>query len=108
MEEENKKDYKDLLEKLAADNAKDLIWLLLGSLISADQVVNIPTCENSIFMLTELKKAVDRLTPGLYTDEEITKIKNYCDDGLEICNQDLEVFKKNEAADKDSKEDTIL
>jgi hypothetical protein len=59
-------------------------------------------------MLTELKKAVDRLTPGLYTDEEITKIKNYCDEGLGICNQDLEVFKKNEAADKDSKEDTIL
>ena len=108
MEEENKKDYKDLLEKLAADDAKDLIWLLLGSLISADQVVDIPTCENSILMLTELKGALDRLTPGLYTDKEISKIRDYCNEGLEICNRDLEVFKNNEAANKDSKEDTIL
>lgn len=108
MEEENKKDYKDLLERLAVDNAKDLIWLLLGSLISADTVIDIPTCENSILMLTELKGALDRLTPGLYTDEEISKIRDYCNDGLEICNQDLEVFKSNEAADKDSKENTIL
>ena len=106
--EENKRDYKDLLEKLATDNAKDLIWLLLGSLTSADQVIDIPTCENSILMLTELREALDRLTPGLYTDEEISKIRDYCNDGLEICNQDLEVFKSNEAANKDSKENTIL
>lgn len=108
MEEENKRDYKDLLERLAADNAKDLIWLLLGSLISADTVIDIPTCENSILMLTELREALDRLTPGLYTNEEIYKIRDYCDEGLKICNQDLEVFKSNEAANKDSKEDTIL
>lgn len=106
--EENKRDYKDLLEKLATDNAKDLIWLLLGSLISADQVIDIPTCENSILMLTELREALDRLTPGLYTDEEISKIREYCNNGLDICNQDLEAFRNNEAANKNSKEDTIL
>lgn len=106
--EENKRDYKDLLERLAADNAKNLIWLLLGSLISADTVIDIQTCENSILMLTELKGALDKLTPGLYTDEEVSKIRDYCDDGLKICNQDLEVFRNNEAADKDNEEDAIF
>ena len=91
-----KQDYAKLYEQLARDNAKNLVWLLLGSLISADNLTNIETCENSIEMLSNLKEAIDRVPDGLYTSEEISEIKKHCDDGVEICKQDLETFKNNE------------
>ncbi len=96
---EEKKDYKDLLERIAEDNNKDLIWLLLGSIISSDTIVDIDTCTNSILMLSGLKEAILRVSENLYTKEEIDKIINFCDDGLRICQQDLDVF-TNKSSEK--------
>lgn len=94
--EEVKKDYKDLLEKLAEDGSKDLIWLLLGSLISADTIVSVKTCNNSITMLNELLDAIEKVSDSLYTKEEKDKIREFCNNGIKICNQDLEIFLENE------------
>ena len=92
---ENKKDFGNLLEKLAYNNSKDLVWFILGSLISSDTVIDLKTCEESILILNELEQSLEKLTPGLYTDEEIARIKDFCKNGLSVCNQELEIFKKN-------------
>ena len=97
-QKEVKNDYKDLLEKLAEDGKQDLIWMLLGSLISADTLTSKEACENSIMMLTELRDAVERVGENVYTAEEKEKIKQQCTNGIEICKQDLEIF----TADEDS------
>ena len=98
-EEKKENDYKDLLEKLAKDNAKDLVWLLLGSLVSADTLTNAEACKNSIMMLNKLSEAIDRVSPNLYTSDEISSIKQHCVEGVEICQQDLEDFNQNEKVD---------
>lgn len=92
--EKKEQDYKDLLEKLAQDNSKNLIYLLIGSLISADTLVGQESCENSIFMLTKLKESLKLVDPDYYTAEEIAALDKYCNDGLEIAQRDLEIFKE--------------
>lgn len=93
---EKKNNYKDLLEKLAEDNNKDLIWLLLGSLISADTLISPEACKNSINMLNELSESIGNVSDNLYSQEEKERIQKYCSDGLEICRQDLENFENGE------------
>lgn len=91
-----KNDYKDLLEKLADDDKKELIWFLIGSLISADTLTSIDSCKNSISILEELGESIDRVSDSSYTQEEKDAIKDHCIKGLEICRQDLEMFEKGE------------
>ena len=91
-----KNNYEDLLKKLAEDNNKDLIWFLLGSLISADTLISPEACRNSINMLNELSESIGNVSDDLYSPEEKEKIQKHCSDGLEICRQDLENFENGE------------
>lgn len=87
-----KNDYKDLFERLAEDNSKDLIWFLLGSLISADTLTSIESCKNSMTILEDLNEAIDRTSDKSYTSEEKREIQKYCNNGIEICKKDIEIF----------------
>ena len=93
------KSFKDLFEELAKKDNKYLIWFLLGSLISADTLINVESCEKSIEMLNDIANSIDDLSDLYYSKEEREEIKKYCLNGLNICNRDLENFKmenKNE------------
>ena len=50
-------------------------------------------------MLNKLSEAIDRVSPNLYTSDEISSIKQHCVEGVEICQQDLEDFNQNEKVD---------
>lgn len=91
-EPEKENDFKDLLEQIKKDGNIDLVWLLIGHLISSDTLVNSETCNKSISTLNKIIDAVDRTTE--YTEEEKEKIKKYCIDGLDICNKELERYGK--------------
>lgn len=102
-ERKPKQDYASLLEQLAreGEDSKSLVWLLLGSLVSADTLTSVEACENSINMLTNLSEAITRVPEGLYTSEEISNIQKHCTDGIEICKTDLKTLESNEGSNKE-------
>ena len=87
---------KDLLETIAREDNKHLLWLILGSLISADTLVDADSCLKSSLMLKELKNVIQEISGDLYTQEEKDEVIKFCNDGLNICQRDLENFKANE------------
>lgn len=56
----------------------------LVALISADSVIDIKTCDNSITML---QKCIDALPYTNIGSDEQEKLIEYCKSGIEICEQ---------------------
>lgn len=47
-------------------------------------------------MLKELKDVIQEISSDLYTQEEKDEVIKFCNDGLNICQRDLESFRANE------------
>ena len=78
-----------LLNKLKENG---MIWLYLGSLISADSLLCPEDCERAIKLLNDTINAIPETD---FTDEDKEKILEHCRNGIEICEADKKEFLKN-------------
>lgn len=70
------------------------IYLMLGSLISADTLLSVKDCETS---LKELERFNEALKEANIEEEKRKEYQDFIDRGFEIVKRDLEEFKnKNE------------
>lgn len=70
---------------------EDKMYLVLGTLISADTNFDIPSVEKSIYMLNDIKT----ILPKCNIDEEKkTEYLDYIEKGLMILERDLDEFKE--------------
>lgn len=79
----------NLLNKL---KEKNMIWLYLCSLISADSLLCPEDCDRAISLLNDTISAISETD---FTEEDKEKILEYCKNGLEICEADKKEFLKN-------------
>ena len=77
------------IEKLQEILSSDLVWLYLGSLISADVLISKEKCMESLEKLNFIKDNIDRLE---LPEERRNTIKNYSIKGIDIVNQDLKEY----------------
>lgn len=77
------------IEKLQEILSSNLVWLYLGSLISADVLISKEKCIESLEKLNFIKNNIDKL-------ELLEEIKNsilaYSIKGIDIVNQDLKEY----------------
>lgn len=78
-----------LLNKLKENG---MIWLYLGSLISADSLLCPEDCDRAIKLLNDTINAIPETD---FTDEDKEKILEHCRNGIEICEADKKEFLKN-------------
>ena len=76
-------------EKLQGILSSDLVWLYLGSLISADVLISKEKCVKSLEKLNFIKDNIDKLE---LPEERKNTIKNYSIKGIDIVNQDLKEY----------------
>ena len=74
----------NFLDKLIKD---DMFYLYVCSMVSADTLIDIETCEDMLKRVQRLKDSIT--TSELKTD----KIVEYIDDAEKIIKKDLEMFK---------------
>ena len=82
---------KDRLKKLIKNiKDKDLLYFFMGSAISADTLLSNEACEKS----KELLQLIIETTPELdLSEEERNKIIDYCNRGIDICDNEINNFK---------------
>ena len=80
MEKEN------LIDKL---HEADMLYFVLGSLISAESLVDIDACHKALNCLEDLKR--DFETSKLMDDP---KLRSYLDNAESIIKRDMEIFKE--------------
>ena len=68
-----------------------MLYFVIGSLFSADTLIDLESCEKS---LKDVEKLKAELPTSKYKDDP--KIKQYIDDAEEIIRLDLKQFKKAE------------
>ena len=68
-----------------------MLYFVIGSLFSADTLIDLESCEKSLKGVEKLKA---ELPTSKYKDDP--KIKQYIDDAEEIIRLDMEQFKKAE------------
>ena len=77
------------IEKLQGILSSDLVWLYLGSLISADVLDSKEKCVESLDKLNFIKDNIDKLE---LSEEIRNKILDYSIKGIDIVNQDLKEY----------------
>lgn len=77
------------IEKLQEILSSDLVWLYLGSLISADVLTSKEKCVESLEKLNFIKNNIDKLE---LSEEIRNKIIDYSIKGIDIVNQDLKEY----------------
>jgi hypothetical protein len=77
------------IEKLQEILSSDLVWLYLGSLISADVLISKEKCIESLEKLNFIKDNIDKLE---LSEEIRNKILDYSIKGIDIVNQDLKEY----------------
>lgn len=77
------------IEKLQGILSSDLVWLYLGSLISADVLISKEKCIESLEKLNFIKDNIDKLE---LPEERRNTILNYSIKGIDIVNQDLKEY----------------
>jgi hypothetical protein len=77
------------IEKLQGILSSDLVWLYLGSLISADVLDSKERCVESLDKLNFIKDNIDKLE---LSEEIRNKILDYSIKGIDIVNQDLKEY----------------
>ena len=80
------------IELLEATFKSGMLWLVLGSLISADSNMTAEECEKNIELSDNFLKAIDKAEK--IPESERVKIKEHLSDGIRILKQDLSRFKK--------------
>ena len=88
MEEKLKKD----IELLETIEKNDMLWFVLGSLISADSLMTVDECDKNLEICTAFLAAAKEST-GLKEKEKIIK---FLEDGVEIINRDRKELLKNQ------------
>lgn len=83
---------KGLIEFLNRIKENGIIWLVLVSLISADTLLTVKDCDNSIKVLTDIMNVISETD---YDEKDEETILKYCKDGIEICERDKNDFLKN-------------
>ena len=78
------------IELLEATEKNGMIWLILGSLISADSLMTVDECDKNLETCTALLEAAKE--SNLKNKEKIIK---YLEDGVEIIKRDREELVKN-------------
>ena len=78
---------KNLIDKFQED---DVLYFVLGSLISADSLLDAKACHKALDFLEDLKR--DFETSSLKDDH---KLKSYLNKAEGIIKQDLQEFEKN-------------
>ena len=78
----------NLIDKL---DEMRMLYFVIGSLFSADTLIDLESCEKS---LKDVEKLKAELPTSKYKDDP--KIKQYIDDAEEIIRLDLKQFKKLE------------
>lgn len=81
-----------MVKLLNALKENGMIWLYLGSLISADSLLCPDDCDRVIKLLNDTINAIPETD---FTDEDKEKILEYCKNGIEICEADKKEFLKN-------------
>ena len=76
----------NLVDKL---HDADMLYFVLGSLISADSLVDIDACHKALNCLEDLKR--DFETSKLMDDP---KLRSYLDNAESIIKRDMEIFKE--------------
>lgn len=77
------------VEKLQEILSSNLVWLYLGSLISADVLISKEKCIESLEKLNFIKDNIDKLE---LSEEIRNKIIDYSIKGIDIVNQDLKEY----------------
>lgn len=77
------------IEKLQEILSSDLVWLYLGSLISADVLISKEKCIESLEKLNFIKDNIDKLE---LPEERRDVVLNYSIKGIDIVNQDLKEY----------------
>lgn len=73
----------------------NLFPLIIVSLISADNIVDVSTCETALEQIVEFERVVSDLTDKELSREDIQSAIKYIEDGKKIIERDLETFKKD-------------
>ena len=79
-------DIKNTVERLYQDN---LLWLILGALISADTLIDKESCEKSLNKLSEYEQ---QTTIAHINQEEKMQILEFIRNGKKIVENDLKIF----------------
>ena len=77
------------IKKLQGILSSDLVWLYLGSLISADVLISKEKCIESLEKLNFIKDNIDKLE---LPEEKRDTVLNYSIKGIDIVNQDLKEY----------------
>lgn len=81
-------------EKLIEAIDSELFPLIMVSLISSDNLVDVPSCESALKRMEEFEQAVNELTTEELSRKEVQSAIKYVKDGKKIIERDLETFKK--------------
>ena len=72
----------------------NLFPLIIVSLISADNIVDVSTCETALEQVVEFERVVSDLTDKELSREDVQLAIKYIEDSKKIIERDLETFKK--------------
>ena len=78
------------IELLETIEKNGMIWLVLGSLISADSLMTVDDCDKNLEICTSFLDAAEKANL-----EEKEKIINYLKNGIDIIKRDKEELLKN-------------
>jgi hypothetical protein len=87
------KDSDKLIGLLEAIHENGTIWLVLGSLISADSLVDIKSCEENLEVANSFLGVIDSCTNIPEKDRQT--YKEHLEKAKDIISRDLEEFKNN-------------
>lgn len=73
----------------------NLFPLIIVSLISADNIVDVSTCETALEQVVEFERVVSDLTDKELSREDVQSAIKYIEDSKKIIERDLETFKKD-------------
>lgn len=84
-----KEEYIILLEKCEKEDAMDLVYYLVGSLLSSDTMIDIESCERSIREFTAILEA---LKEASVSDTHRSQLVEIAETGIRVGEQDRAIF----------------
>lgn len=84
-----KEEYIILLEKCEKEDAMNLVYYLVGSLLSSDTMIDIESCERSIREFTAILEA---LKEASVSDTHRSQLVEIAETGIRVGEQDRAIF----------------
>ena len=84
-----KEEYIILLEKCEKEGVMDLVYFLMGSLLSSDTMIDIESCERSIREFTAILEA---LKEASVSDTHRSQLVEIAETGIRVGEQDRAIF----------------